>query len=167
MPAFELPDKTLVHSSDTVCLLPEEFVISSSTSVIDRLPLPTQQQLLLPPHSLKFKYNSDTDSLQELIMTCIAKCDVDVRRDLLTNMIICGGGSLIDGLLPRLNSELSALLPVSMKSKQVSLLEIERRFSSWIGGSILSVCGTFQQLWLSKKEYDEYGPNIFAKRFNK
>uniref|UniRef100_A0A672KTT7 Actin-like protein 6B n=1 Tax=Sinocyclocheilus grahami TaxID=75366 RepID=A0A672KTT7_SINGR len=34
---------------------------------------------------------------------------------------------------------------------------IERRFSSWIGGSILASLGTFQQMWISKQEYDEGG----------
>ena len=34
----------------------------------------------------------------------------------------------------------------------------ERKFGVWIGGSILSSLGSFQQMWLSKKEYDDDGP---------
>ena len=33
----------------------------------------------------------------------------------------------------------------------------ERRFAVWIGGSILASLGSFQQLWMSKSEYDEIG----------
>ena len=33
----------------------------------------------------------------------------------------------------------------------------ERRFGSWIGGSILASLGSFQQMWISKHEYEENG----------
>lgn len=33
----------------------------------------------------------------------------------------------------------------------------ERRFAVWIGGSILASLGSFQQLWMSKQEYEESG----------
>ena len=39
----------------------------------------------------------------------------------------------------------------------VTPLPLERHYASWIGGSILSICGSFQQLWISKAEYSEYG----------
>lgn len=35
----------------------------------------------------------------------------------------------------------------------------ERLFSTFIGGSILASLGSFQQLWMSKQEYAEFGPN--------
>merc|ERR1712210_432326 len=36
----------------------------------------------------------------------------------------------------------------------------ERKYSVWIGGSILASLSTFQQMWISKQEYDECGPSI-------
>ena len=36
----------------------------------------------------------------------------------------------------------------------------ERKYSVWIGGSILASLSTFQQMWISKQEYDESGPGI-------
>lgn len=36
----------------------------------------------------------------------------------------------------------------------------ERRFGAWTGGSILSSLGSFQQLWVSKQEYEETGKVI-------
>ncbi len=36
----------------------------------------------------------------------------------------------------------------------------ERKYSVWIGGSILSSLSTFQQMWIAKSEYDESGPSI-------
>ena len=34
----------------------------------------------------------------------------------------------------------------------------ERKYSVWIGGSILASLSTFQQMWIAKSEYDESGP---------
>ena len=168
IPQFELPDKTMVSATEGICLLPEQLVMPSGKTMTERLPTPQQQELLLPPHALEnMTMNPNTDSLQELILTAVAKCDIDVRRDLLNNIVLVGGGALIDGLSNRLTSELSLSLPSTMKPKIVPMIDVEKRFAPWIGGSILSICGSFQQLWLSKKEFEDYGPNLIAKRFNK
>jgi actin-related protein len=36
----------------------------------------------------------------------------------------------------------------------------ERKYSAWIGGSILASLSTFQQMWISKQEYNESGPSV-------
>jgi actin-related protein len=41
---------------------------------------------------------------------------------------------------------------------------VERRFSVFIGGSILASLGSFQQMWLSKAEYDEHGPGLIHRK---
>ena len=41
----------------------------------------------------------------------------------------------------------------------------ERKYSVWIGGSILASLSTFQQMWISKQEYDESGPSIVDRKF--
>ena len=40
----------------------------------------------------------------------------------------------------------------------------ERKYSTWIGGSILASLSTFQQMWISKEEYDESGPSIVHRK---
>lgn len=40
----------------------------------------------------------------------------------------------------------------------------ERKYSVWIGGSILASLSTFQNLWVSKQEYDETGPGIVHRK---
>jgi hypothetical protein len=35
----------------------------------------------------------------------------------------------------------------------------------WIGGSILASLSTFQQMWISKQEYDESGPSIVHRKY--
>ena len=41
---------------------------------------------------------------------------------------------------------------------------VERRYSVWIGGSILASLGTFQQMWMSSAEYKEYGAGGIHKK---
>jgi actin len=58
--------------------------------------------------------------------------------------------------------EITALAPSSMKIKVVA--PPERKYSVWIGGSILASLSTFQQMWISKQEYDESGPSIVHRK---
>jgi len=55
-------------------------------------------------------------------------------------------------------SSTSDTAPGTMKIKVIS--PPERKYSVWIGGSILSSLQTFQQMWISKGEYDDSGPSI-------
>ena len=83
-----------------------------------------------------------------------------MRRELWGSIVVSGGCSLIPGLNERLHGRLNELVPqMSMKVKILApSTPSERRFSVWIGGSILASLGSFQQLWMSKAEYDEQGP---------
>lgn len=90
------------------------------------------------------------------------KCDVDVRKDLYNNIVLSGGTTMFPGIAERLSKEVSALAPSSMKIKVVA--PPERKFSVWIGGSILSSLSTFQTMWITKAEYDESGPSIVHRK---
>ena len=39
-------------------------------------------------------------------------------------------------------------------------IPFERKYSSWVGGSVLASLGTFHQLWVTKDEYEEHGMSI-------
>ena len=92
----------------------------------------------------------------------IMKCDVDVRRDLFANLVLSGGSTMLPGIGERMTKELSALAPSTVRIKVVA--PPERKYSVWIGGSILSSLSTFQQMWISKAEYDESGPTIVHRK---
>ena len=80
-------------------------------------------------------------------------------------MVTVGGNSLISGFSDRLNKELTTKTPPSVRVKMVqNVTTSERRFSSFIGGSILASLGTFQQMWISKQEYEETGRTIVQKK---
>lgn len=44
------------------------------------------------------------------------------------------------------------------------IIPFERKYASWVGGSILSSLGTFHQLWITKEEYQEHGAAIIHQR---
>ena len=101
-----------------------------------------------------------------MIYTAVERSDVDVRKELLGNIVLTGGGSLFRGIGERVHHEVSSRLPSSYKAKVVMASPLERRFSVWIGGSILATLGSFQQLWLSKQEYAEFGLERSLDRFD-
>ena len=105
-------------------------------------------------------------SLPELVAETIRSCDTDMRRELWGSIIVSGGCSLTPGLAERLHGQLNELVPqMSMKVKMIApQTPQERRFSVWIGGSILASLGSFQQLWMSKQEYDEHGASAIHKK---
>jgi actin beta/gamma 1 len=100
--------------------------------------------------------------IHETMFQTIMKCDVDIRKDLYSNIVLSGGTTMFDGISERLTKELTALAPSTMKIKVVA--PPERKYSVWIGGSILSSLSTFQQMWISKAEYDESGPSIVHRK---
>ena len=66
------------------------------------------------------------------------------------------------GLSDRMQKEITALAPSSMKVKIIA--PPERKYSVWIGGSLLASLSTFQQMGISKQEYDESGPSIVHRK---
>ncbi|CAC5358249.1 ACTB_G1 [Mytilus coruscus] len=86
------------------------------------------------------------------------KCDVGIRKDVFANTVLSGGSTMFPGIADRMQKETTALAPSTMKIKIIA--PPERKYSVWIGGSILASRSTFQQMWLSKQEYDESGPSI-------
>ena len=106
----------------------------------------------------------EKDSIQEIVRASVLGCDIDCRREIMSNVVLVGGGSLIDGVQQRLADELKTVFPESMKVRCSTQLPLERVNAAWIGGYILSICGSFQQMWISKKEWLEHGDSIFAHR---
>ncbi len=85
-------------------------------------------------------------------------CDIDLRPSLYGSVVVTGGNSLLQGFTERLSKDLSCKTPTNMRFKLIAAnTPSERRFGAWIGGSILASLGSFQQMWISKQEYEEGG----------
>jgi len=104
----------------------------------------------------------DAVGVHETTFNSIMKCDVDIRRSLYQNIVLSGGTTMFPGIADRMSKEITALAPSSMKIKVVA--PTVRKYSVWIGGSILASLATFEQMWIAKSEYDESGPDIVHRK---
>ncbi|XP_028395218.1 actin, cytoplasmic-like [Dendronephthya gigantea] len=111
-------------------------------------------EALFQPTFLGMSSPGITDTCYNSIM----KCDIDIRKDLYANTVLAGGSTLFPGFADRMEKEITTLAPPTMKIKVIA--PPERKYSVWIGGSILASLSTFQQMWISKEEHDETGPSI-------
>lgn len=96
--------------------------------------------------------------IHETTDNCIKKCDIDLRRNLYANILLSGGSTMFPGFGNRLRKEIAALVPASVKTKVAA--PAERKYSVWIGGAVLGSLSNCQQSWVTKKEYEEFGPKI-------
>ena len=72
--------------------------------------------------------------------------DIDTRTFMLGNIVVSGAGSLLRGFTDRLVQELGLTYPSPKIKAHAPGNLYERRFASWIGGSILASLGTFHQV---------------------
>jgi len=100
--------------------------------------------------------------IHEGCFNSIMKCDIDIRKDLYANTVLSGGSTMYPGIADRMQKEITAMAPSTMKIKIIA--PPERKYSVWIGGSILASLSTFQEMWISKQEYDEAGPGIVHRK---
>nr|KAF6365722.1 actin like 6B [Pipistrellus kuhlii] len=120
---------------------------------------------LFDPSNVKGLSGNTMLGVGHVVTTSIGMCDIDIRPGLYGSVIVTGGNTLLQGFTDRLNRELSQKTPPSMRLKLIaSNSTMERKFSPWIGGSILASLGTFQQMWISKQEYEEGGKQCVERK---
>ncbi|KAJ2676702.1 hypothetical protein GGI25_003454 [Coemansia spiralis] len=84
--------------------------------------------------------------IHETTYNSIMKCDLDIRKDLYSNIVLSGGTTMYPGISDRMQKEVTSLAPSTMKIKIVA--PPERKYS----------------MWVSKQEYDESGPSIVHRK---
>uniref|UniRef100_A0A8I6AKY5 Uncharacterized protein n=1 Tax=Rattus norvegicus TaxID=10116 RepID=A0A8I6AKY5_RAT len=94
--------------------------------------------------------------IHETTFNSIVKCDVDIRKD--ANAELPGSTTMYLGIADQMQKEITAPSTSTMKIKIIA--RPDRKHSVCIGGSILASLSTFQQMWISKQEYDKWGPSI-------
>lgn len=100
--------------------------------------------------------------IHETCYNSIMKSDLDIRKDLYANIVLSGGTTMFPGIADRMQKEISQLAPPTMKIKIIA--PPERKYSVWIGGSILASLSSFDSMWVTKAEYDECGTAIIHRK---
>lgn len=154
--AYSLPDGTRIQLSEERCKITELFFHPSA--------LRNSPPLSESVNQSQVKTESSKKALHELATESIHKCDVDLRKGFFNSIILSGGNTMIAGLAKRFEKEITAKTPISVRSGKTPIIQsLDRVNSVWVGGSILSSLGSFQQLWVSSDQYKENGSGAINK----
>ena len=105
----------------------------------------------------------DINGIHSCIFDSIFNCDVDIRRELTNSILLTGGTTMFEGFKDRIWNEIKSLAPLNYEVKVIA--PEERKYSTWIGCSILASLTTFQDMWIKKSEYEESGPRIIHRKW--
>ena len=137
---YELPDGNIVELKEERTKAPEKFIFDFS--------------LIL----------KEGKNIPDICNNIIQKCDVYLKKDFYNCLILSGGNSMFEGLPERFTKEIKDLVNESMKEEIKVIASPERKFTTWIGGSILS--SSIDDKWITKTEYKENGSQIVHKQKN-
>eukprot|EP01084_Bolivina_argentea_P021864 40642_1 len=106
---------------------------------------------------------SHIDGVHDMLLKSIMKCnDINFRKQLFENIVICGGSSMFSNLEIRLENEMKRL---DLENNVIQVIaQQERKYSAWIGGSILISLPSFNEMWITNTEYDQVGPSIVYRK---
>ena len=62
----------------------------------------------------------ESAGIHETTYNSIMKCDIDIRKDLYANTVLSGGSTMFPGIADRMQKEISALAPPTMKIKIIA-----------------------------------------------
>lgn len=143
-----LPDGTVIHLNNDI--------YSVCESLFDPTLLKSGSAASSGPTSTLPSYSSTASNrgIHQLAAESIRKCDQDIASLLCGNVIITGGGSLFSGFPERFNKELQDLMVTEKVRVQAST---ERKDAAFVGGSILASLPTFQDYFVTRADFNEYG----------
>mmetsp|Transcript_26982 Transcript_26982/g.77413 ORF Transcript_26982/g.77413 Transcript_26982/m.77413 type:complete len:382 (-) Transcript_26982:174-1319(-) len=117
-------------------------------------------EILFHPSVVGLEY----PGIHELLAHSINRADLDLRMTLFSQIVLSGGSTMFEKFGDRLLNEVRKLAPKDIKIRISA--PPERKFSTWIGGSILASLATFKKMWVSKEEFEEDGfPILHRKAF--
>lgn len=112
-------------------------------------------------------FNSDGDKtpLHELIKESILACDIHIRKELVGNILIAGGNTMIKGYSETLKKKLEKIMGKNYEGLIKINCQKDRKYAVWTGASVICSISNFQSMWISKNEYEEIGPSVFHRHF--
>lgn len=84
--------------------------------------------------------------VHQMVVDAIQRTDMDLRKTLFGSIVLSGGSTLTKGFGDRLLHEVQRLAVKDMRIKIYA--PQERKYTTWIGGSILAGLSTFKKVRL-------------------
>jgi actin len=110
-------------------------------------------------------FDLDLQPIQEMIYDSIQEVDINLRSGFLNNIVLGGGNTMIKNFPERLKNELNKIYKFPDERNIIKInAQNERLYSAWIGASVVCSISNFQQMWISKNDYEEEGANIINKK---
>ena len=97
-------------------------------------------EILFDPEIIGLEY----PGIHQMVVDAIHRADMDLRKSLFGNIVLSGGSTLCKGFGDRLLHEVQRLAVKDMRIKIFA--PPERKYSTWIGGSILAGLSTFRKV---------------------
>jgi centractin len=128
-------------------------------------------------------FGLEAESIQSLVYNSINSIDIHTRKDIMNNLIIGGGTTMIKNFPERLKFEcektLNSKINDASNFNNVRIYsQPEREYAAWIGGSIYCSTGNslntnfmYQKMsnsssiWITKSDYEESGCRIFHRKY--
>ncbi|XP_061135191.1 actin-like [Syngnathus typhle] len=101
-------------------------------------------------------------SVHQTVYNSVLLCRENIQNDLFYNILLSGGSTMFPGIAKRMQKEMNTLAPPNTNIKVIATAE--RKYSVWIGGSLLVTFPTFQERWVTKDDYNEFGASVVHRK---
>jgi len=111
-------------------------------------------------------FNEEKGNLKSIILKSISSVLLDIKKELINNIFICGGNSLIfNNYFKDLKDSLAKQLVAGTVVKLTTHpSKMERTIASFLGASIISSLNIYKETIVKKEEYEEHGAIIIEKK---
>lgn len=95
-----------------------------------------------------------------LVWESISRCEIDLRKQLLSNVVLSGGSTMFRGFTERLTSELRGSAPVASRQdiRVVQANNKDQKNAVWTGGQVYATLRSMQEdMWMYYEDYEEHG----------
>ena len=128
-------------------------------------------EALFRPQLVNLENSDDDESylpgdlgLQNILYNSFMMTNSSIRRDLLQNVVLSGGNAMLPGIKERLRKEMWSLIDPAINLSNFIQSNSSPVYASWMGGAVLSSLSSFQDMTITKSEYDENGPSIVHRK---
>ena len=137
-------------------VLPDKKIIEINDEFVSNMKLGIKNKLI----------GNDEHNLKSIIFKSISSVLLDIKKELINNIFICGGNSLIfNNYFNDLKDSMSKQL-ISGTSVKLTThpSKIERSLASFLGASIISSLNIYKETIVKKEEYEEHGAIVIEKK---